>query len=641
MNINLHRRSARISSVVLFVLFACSFGQGAPTYRYHVDLNRVLKDRVQVILDCRDFAADVLIFRFPRAIPGTYEYSDYGRFIKKFQAYDDNGKALPVRKLDKNSYQIPAANNLTRITYWVDDTWDEAGGFWPMAGTNIDAGRNFVINSGGFFGYFDRQELRPVELQFRKPAALIGLSALPTSTVGAEEVLFHARNYHELIDSPIMFAEPDSVNFRVRNTAVTIGADHEISRELCARQIYASAAVSMTAIGNFLDSLPADHYAYLYYFKSDPALGRLLQARNLFIPRALFYFAKNGLPVAGALEHNNSSFYYMIDPGGGSLPGILHAQPEIVIHEFMHILTPLNLHSPFIGDFNYYQPVMSKHLWLYEGITEYFTHLIRVQGGLITPKEYLLSIMLNKIQQGEKFPFAKMSLTEMSSHVLEKKYQKQFQHVYDRGAVIGMLLDLEIIRLTDGRKTLRDVIVELIARYGAERCFDEARFIDEFVALVHPDLQQFFDKYIEGREPLPYQQVFDAVGLDYQTNIQEQRPKHPRRDNDIKTNPFALLNESIITKVGKKDFVGFQPGDKLARNVYWLYYMDELGNYLPEGTQINLPVRRNEQLITLPVTIAYTKAKTPYRLTIRKDRTPQQIRYFNIWLGLDKGIANE
>ena len=613
-------------------------GEALSTYRYEVDLTKVVKDRIKVNLDCSDFAAEQLIYHFPKIIPGTYMIANYGKYIKDFCAMDKNGNQLPVKKTGKNTYLISKASQLGKISYWVNDTWD-AKPFWgkpyPMEGTNIEEGENFVINAAGIFGYFQGEEKQPVEVKFTKPENLFGITVLPCEKIENKQVIYTAIDYHQLIDCPVMFAPVDTVGFNVRNTNVLIGTSHETESGQIAKQIYNYIKPSMEAVGTFLDTLPAENYAYIYYFSDEEKLGEIISSRRFIVLKLIGYLIKNGLPVGGALEHNNSSFYYMIDPGDVYFDQILEILGGISIHEFMHIITPLNLHSQHIGNFNYADPVMSKHLWLYEGTTEYFSMLIQVRGGIISPKDFIFKKMRNKIHRAEKFPNEKMSFTEMSANVLEKKYKKQYMQVYERGAVISMLLDIEIIRLTDGAKTLIDVVLELAGKYGVSQSFDEDAFIDEFVGLVHPDLKEFFDKYIEGREELPYRDIFNVVGVEYQKEVEERHPKHPVKDNKVKTHRVVMGNQRTIKKVGKKDFVGFRQGDKVSRNLFHDLYIDKYGNYIAESEIVEIPVSRDNKEILIPVKVEYMKGEIKHRLRILTDMTEQQERYYKIWLGID------
>jgi len=614
------------------------FAESGKIYNYDVDLTTVVNDRYQVILDCKDFAADNLIYQFPKIIPGTYRNADYGKYIKDFSAYDNQGKKLHVKKKGKNTYIISKAADLEKITYWVNDTWDakwKRDKVYPMAGTNIDAGRNFVINASGVFGYFEKEELNPVKLNIKKPEALFGLTVLDQNVTDAENVTYLAQDYHELVDSPIMFSEPDTFGFNVKNTRVLIGVAREYGDEKYAEKLYEHFGPAMEAVGAYLGSLPVDNYTFIFYFPDRRDLGKILLAKRFQGLKLIANILKNGLPMAGALEHNSSSFFYMFDLNEKFTEEVFKMTTEAGLHEFMHIVTPLTLHSQYVGDFDYARPIMSQHLWLYEGLTEYFAHLIMVQGGIITPQEFLFRNMRNKISRGEKFPNEKMSFTEMSKNALKGKHKKQYGQVYQRGAVIGMLLDIEIIRLTEGKKTLIDVVTELSQKYGKDKSFDEDSFLDEFVSLVHPDLKIFFNNYVDGRKELPYVETFKTVGLTFELKSETEYPKHYIRDNGVKRNKMGFGPYKIKKVNKKKDWVGFEKDDIVGSKLYWKLFYDENGNYIPAGTMVDLPVKRNGEDIILPVKVEYKKGEVTNRFRINSDATETQKKYFDLWLGIE------
>lgn len=609
---------------------------GAPTYKYRVNLNQIINDRFKVTLECQTFTAETLIYCFPRVIPGTYEISDYGRFIEEFAAYDSAGKTLPVKRLDRNRYAIIPANRLVKISYWVNDTWEEKNirkMVYPMAGTNIEAGRNFVWNNGGVFGFFQGHLTEPIEILVYCPDSLYAITALAARRTSPKTWRLKADSYYQLVDAPVMFMSPDTASFTVRNTRIMVGADHATENLMFAPELAGKLSQSVHAIANFLDTLPTNRYTFIYYFSDRSKLGKILTERHFVIPKILFEVLKNGIPVGGALEHVNSSFYYLPDLGEQYRQELLNqATDQIAIHEFMHTLTPLRLHSTIVGNTDFSGEKMSQHLWLYEGVTEYLAHLIRVQERIVSEKEFLYQIIPNKIRNGEKYPTPKIPFTEMSAKVLQKKYQKHYNQVYQRGAVMAMLLDLEIIRLTNGTKSLADVVWELVCRYGVERSFDEEQFIDEFVALVHPDLRQFFQKYVAGTEPLPYQTVLQNVGIEYIAEVKEPTPRHYLKDNDVKTSVGQVGNLTVITKVGKKDFVGFQVGDVVKANLFHELYLDSLGHYLPEGTTVQLPVMRADKEVELTFHIQYKTQTVRHRLQRLTQPSEKQIVYFRRWL---------
>ncbi len=620
-------------------------GIETPVYHYSVDLTRIVDDRFEVKLSCAEFASDKVIFYFPKIVPGTYQISDFGRYIKNFKAYDQLDKILPVAHPDCNTFIIEQSSRLSSISYWVDDTWDArpAGGGrhkpWPMSGTNTQASRSYIWNAGGVFGFFAGQLDVPVEIEVNLPENFYGVTALPQVKISNNTYLFKASNYRQLIDSPIMFTPPDTLSLTVKNTKILIGAAHESDSSHLVQRLQPSLSTAVEAVVTFLDTLPTDHYTFIYYFTDEHRLGGIVTQKHFVILKMLAYFIKNGLPVGGGLEHRQSSFYTLPDLGPNYFDRLCQLNSEIAIHEFMHIITPLGLHSELIGEIDFITPKMSKHLWLYEGVTEYFAQLIRVRSRLISPQDFLFKVMRSKIKSGERFPNEKMSFTEMSANVLKKKYQVQFLQVYQRGAAMAMLLDLEIIRLTNGKKCLADVILELARKYSPDNSFNEETFIDEFVDLVHPDLRQFFTKFVEGRAELPYADILKTVGIEYLPRLKERCPRHYVADNDVKRQLGIIDDFTQITHVGKRDFVGFKEGDIVNMNLYHQLYLDSLGNYIPEYSTVTLPVIRQKQTVYLPFKVKYIEKTTQYRLRFFPERTAEQRFYYHIWLDGRKPVG--
>ncbi|MDX2284155.1 MAG: hypothetical protein NW241_08335 [Bacteroidia bacterium] len=621
------------TSFLLIALLAAVQPVFAQSYRYQTDLASIREDRLEVTLLPPPLGTPEAVFHFPAVIPGTYATADYGRLVSDFRAEDAAGQPLAVVRAGNNSFRISGADRLARIRYRVDDSFDaglKQDPIFEPAGTNLEAGRNVVMNHAGFFGFFEGLEDLPVELEIRKPASLHGVSALAMLEQSPERQVFRAADYHQLIDCPILFAGADTLSFWVNNTRVEL-AVYSQTGEPYASRIYRELKASMDAIAAFLPELPVDRYAFLFYIADYREAGRMFTSPDPSLKDLLAFVRQLRGKGFGALEHGNSSVYFLPDFGVGGVEGLSVESmiKDVAIHEFMHIITPLGLHSQHIGDFDFVDPVMSRHLWLYEGITEYFAGLIQVQGGLMTPSRYVSDYMRDKVRAGDAFPEKKMSFAEMSAGVLEKKYHKHYNHVYDRGAVLGLLLDIEIIRLTNGQKTLREVVLALRDRYGAERAFDEAGFIREFVAEVHPDLQRWFDAYIEGRTDWDLAGGLLPLGVSYQASYTARLPRHPVRDNDVRMDMLGLS----VSKTGKKEWAGLQPGDRLLQADVDAALRDADGNWLPEGTQSSLRVTRKGKELRLPLEIRYETVKRTDGLEWLGAPSAEQARLRAVWLG--------
>jgi predicted metalloprotease with PDZ domain len=606
-------------------------------YIYSVDLNEVKNDRVFVRLHCPSLNQDTVIFHFPKTIPGTYKELDYGEMIESIEPKDKDGNLLPYEKIGKNIFQITQARDLTMIHYWIDDSWDHPKSMrriWAMGGTNIEENENFVINASGWFGFFDGLELVPIQLSLVQPNGMRSFTALPVESKFENTVVFNARDYHQLIDCPIMISKPDTATFMVANTKVFIETYYNGDESDIANLIKNEIQPSMEAVATFTDSLPVEEYHFIMYIRDGRGLMDTLQSKDIGIFKKVKTVIKNtSMFGMGALEHGNSSFYALTDFGDSSYTSMIK---RVALHEFMHIFTPLNLHSEYIGDFDYVNPRMSKHLWLYEGITEYFANLIQVQSGLMTPLEFFTEQMSRKIGRASKYPEKKIPFTEMSEHVFEKKYGRHYGQVYQRGAIIGLLLDIEIIRLTNGEKTLKDVILELSSRYGSNESFAEEDFFDEFTALVHPELRNWFADYVEGIVPLDVKGGLEIIGIDYSKKGKHIAPKNILTDFGSKSYRISFGKFKKIKKVGKKDPVGFKVEDQIDTDKLREEFYDENGFPVEEGTDVTLFVKRDNVMIELPYSMELEEKKYKHRLRIMNEQTKTQLLYYSIWMGNKK-----
>jgi len=476
---------------------------GQEKYVYTIDLKNVQDDRVKISLEVPTIKEKTAIFTMPSVIPGSYAKKDYGRFIVDFKAFDKQGQVLKTKRKGDNLIVIKNAKQLFKVEYWVDDTWDHDDYkkfvFQP-GGSNIEDGKNFSINNHAFFGYFEGYKMVPFELRFNKPADMFGATNLKRQVKDAENEVFFAPNYVYLVDNPMMYCVPDTTSFMVRNTQTYVSV-YSPNKVVSATKIAGYLKPLGKALGNFFGTLPVDQYHFLFYF-ADP---------NVALPDV------EGLSGFGALEHSYSSFYYLPEMDFEmALKGMIQ---DVSGHEFLHILTPLNIHSEQIEDFNFVKPDMSKHLWMYEGVTEYFANLVQVCDSIITEEEFQGKMREKIIRAAE---FKKVSFTKMSDKIIKNKYQEHYLDVYQKGALIGLALDLLLIDLSDGKYGIRELMLDLAKKYGPNKPFKDDDLIDEIVAMTYPEVRDFFNNYVVGKERIPYNVFFDIIGWQYQEEMKSE-----------------------------------------------------------------------------------------------------------------------
>src|SRR6218665_84239 len=122
---------------------------------------------------------------------------------------------------------------------------------------------------------------------------------------------------------------------------------------------------------------------------------------------------------------------------------------------FFHIVTPLTISSKEVKEFNFNETVLSKHLWLYEGSTEYYANHMQVWAGITTPEEFIRELE-SKIKYSRLYFIDTLPLAEMSRESAGK-WHEQYGNIYMKGALISACIDLYLMKLSGNQYTLRDL----------------------------------------------------------------------------------------------------------------------------------------------------------------------------------------
>ncbi len=564
-----------------------------------LDLVDIRDDKVQVVIDPDVFSLNETVFYLPRIVPGSYAIDDFGKFIDDFVAVDYKGNTMEFEKIDENSWFIPNAKKLDKVTYWVNDTYDmegEGGVFSPL-GTNISGGENFMLNLHGFVGYFKDHEEDDYILQIKRPESLIPGTALRTidskKTNGVVTDVFGVDRYFQVSDNPIMYSRPDTATAFVEGVELLFNV-HSPNKVTSAKKLMPGVEKMIRAQKNFLGEIDnTSKYAILLYLsdKTKPdALG------------------------TGALEHHTSTVVNL--PETMASEKMKEVMTDIVSHEFFHILTPLNVHSKEIHYFDYNKPEMSEHLWMYEGVTEYFANLFQVNQELISEENFYERIM-EKIRTSKRFDDT-MPFTIMSKNILQDEYKDSFYNVYQKGALIGMALDIRLRELSDGESGLLELMKRLSSKYGKNNPFEDEDLIGEIVDMTHPDIQDFFDTYVSGTTPIPYDDFFNKVGLKI-TQVEKETEyfkdgKMPYINAEIGSEELFFLKGIPYNSFLRE--LGVQGGDiiiSINGTKYGLPNVEDLfadSKGWEEGEKISMTVERNGNEITLSGKAFQPKMKT-------------------------------
>jgi predicted metalloprotease with PDZ domain len=194
-------------------------------------------------------------------------------------------------------------------------------------------------------------------------------------------------------------------------------------------------------------------------------------------------------------------------------------------------------------------------------MTEYSAGLVQAKYDLITKGDYL-RMLSQKIRMSRLFTDT-LPFTELSLGCLDT-YKSQYINVYQKGALIGMALDIKLRQLSGGKMGIQELLRELSKTYGKNQSFKDDELFDKITELTYPEIREFFRKYVEGKTPLPYGDIFSSVGVLYEPFANRKVVSFGGLDVkfDKEAGYWTVSDLSRVNKFGKQ--MGYEIGDQIV-----------------------------------------------------------------------------
>ncbi|MEQ9405808.1 MAG: hypothetical protein RIM99_19610 [Cyclobacteriaceae bacterium] len=592
-------------SIMLFTAFLCHDLLSQNTTRLSIRLDVNDRDRIEIKV-FPPLEKNSWKYVIPEIIPGTYMKINYERFYDKIYAFDNQGNKMKVKKKD-NVFLISGDHPLDHLSFTVEQTlgdskiWDNILGCAGTIFTEDSYLLNFQLVSGYFEGFADQ----PFTAEILKQKDLYGATSMESELRSSSKDIYKAENYARLIDQPILYAKADTTSFMVGDNRFRI-ALHAETGKVKAEMLKPRLTKIMHAIDTFSGFTSEEDYHFVFYYVNKDRL------KGLF---------KN-FGMGSALEHNYSSFYYFSE----SVYDTTFSNLDwIGSHEYFHTISPLSLHSEKIHHFNFETPDMSRHGWLYEGVTDYFSALLSAQHKLTNS---FTNNMRWAVQTAEKQKLR--SFTQSSQNIIKKNMFSwigkigQIGNFYERGKLVALGLDMEIYERSNRTMRLPDVVFKMKDDLNGSY-FSDDQFAALLVKYTYPEMQEFYDRYIEGEEIVPYEAYFEKLGWDYYPkgrklpgygsfNYWYDSEKKHYYVNWQKKNALKLKKGDIIQSVN-----GIEATPENAKETEFFRTM-----FYPEpGDQLTLNVLRSGKEMILSGEAKPQKLKFP-RIIVRKEFTPEQ-----------------
>lgn len=538
--------------------------------RYEITFDSATAARREILvrLSFRTQNSEPVLLSLPAWTPGAYEIANFARYVLRFQASGNPGE-LRWDKLDFDTWRVwPSGAGTVTVSFaYRADTLDNAMAwsrpdFALFNGTNV-----FLYPEGQPLDYRSEVTIRT------EPHWRIATGMNPAGTPRT----YRAENYHDLVDMPVFVGriELDSnliggIWYRLATypQAVFTGS----IRTTFWRQLSSMVPIMEQVFGE----IPWTDYTTLMIFDHQSRGG-------------------------SALEHQNShvGIYH---PGFIGSPFLA----SITAHEIFHAWNVKRLRPAELVPYDYSRPQPTTLLWVSEGITDYYADLAVIRSKVL-PEDAFYEITSEKIQSVQAA--APLALEDASLSTWIDPIDGSRYLYYPKGSLAGLVLDILIRDASDNRASLDSVLRDLYrATYKAGRGFSARDFWSAASrAAGGKPFDDFARRYIDGREPLPYGEVFPLGGFSFRADT----VRTPQL-GVFTVADSAGIRVSAVSPGSAAAEAGIEPGDYLVRvgdvsvtgtgfgEEFRVRYRD-----VAEGTPLTLVVRRAGRTRTITARLRF------------------------------------
>ena len=577
--------------VLLLISNVLLAGTGKPAVEFTLSMERPNTHYFHVSVRCSGFNGQYQEFRMPVWTPGYYLLMDYPKNVINFKATSPSGNILTLEKFAKNGWKI----NTGGFTDFIIE-YDVFAFARSVADSYLDEDQAFVSPTGIFIYPAGQKHLSP-------KVKIVPFSGWKKITTGLELLpnepgAYTASDFDILYDSPILIGNQEVIAFDVK------GVPHEFAGSFLGKvdrdALVSTLSKIIESSVSMMGDLPYKHYSFI-------VIG----------------------PGGGGLEHLNSQAI-TLSPGSLSTPASIKRLQSFLAHEYFHHYNVKRIRPIVLGPFDYDRENLTNMLWVSEGITVFYEAVVLYRAGLITQEEFLEHFRSN-ISRYENVPGRlHQSATESSYNTWLQFFSRNPNSsnttisYYDKGAALGLLLDLKIRHETKGKKSFDDVMRFLYSQYYKKenRGFTDAEFREACGKICGTDPTEIFE-YASTTKEIDYNKYLAYAGLEI--------------DNNPKPVPGALLGARIQDQNGQAvvssiefntpaynsslsiqdEIIAINETRVTARN------FNELLNGFKGGDKINITVSRGGRIKEIAIELAPRFEKS-FRISFTGNPTPEQ-----------------
>jgi predicted metalloprotease with PDZ domain len=568
---------------------------------YRVAMPQPTSHLFEVALQVSNWQATSLDLKMPVWTPGSYLVREYAKQGQDFSAEASNSKqSLPAKKLSKNHWQIKTENS-SEITIRYRVFANELS----VRTNHLDATHGY-FNGAALFFLIPGLERQAMHVEIVPPSEWQVSCTLPT--VPGKTNTYIAKDFDTLVDSPFEIGRQRIYDFEV------LGKPHQLAiwgeGNASPDKIIADTQKIIEVEANLFDGLPYEKYLFLLHLSA------------------------SGF---GGLEHKDScSLNY---PRLGFRAKDKYQRfMQLVAHEFFHLWNVKRIRPKALEQFDYEAENYTTSLWFSEGTTSYYDMLLPLRAKIYDSKIFLDNLG-KEITRYLNIPGRKVqSLSESSFDAWIKLYRRDSNSdnsqisYYLKGEMVSLLLDLLIRDRHNNQRSLDDVMRQMWQRFGKEEIgFTPEQLLEVIESVAQTDLSEFFQRYLDGTEELPFDRYLEPFGLHLQSitedetipylgiRVQSEHGKEIVKFSDIDS-PAAIA--------------GIDPDDELLAIDGIRVGAEQLSDRLKDyrvGDTVEVSVFHQDRLHNLAVKLA---APPPSRYEVVQIKNPneRQTQNFSAWL---------
>jgi predicted metalloprotease with PDZ domain len=525
--------------------------------------------------------------------PGSYLVREFSRHVERVQARDPSGRPLAVTKSRKNRWRVETGGAGSVVLSYRLYALDR------QARTNWVEESFALINGAPTFITLVERARRPHEVMLELPDGWArSLTSLPPAS-GGRAHHYLAPDYDTLVDSPIVAGNPAVHEFTVDGVPHALVNVGEAGVWDGARSVRDVRRI-VEAAREMWGAIPYEQYLFF----------------NILVGEG-----GDGIEHKGSTVLIASRWSTRTDSDYRDWLGL-------VAHEFFHAWNVKRLRPVELGPFDYENEVYTRSLWIAEGVTSYYAWLLVSRAGLATRDQTLAEITLS-IRALQNTPGRLVQPLELASFDAWIKHYRPDENspnvaisYYTKGAIVGLLLDAKIRRLTNGARSLDDMMREAYRRYSGERGYTPAQFRAVANSVAGSDLGDFFQRALESTQELDYTEMLDWYGLRFSPPDSSHKAWLGLATGG---NDGRLMVTRLVRSTPAYG-TGVAPGDELIAIDSFRVTAEELDERLSRyqpGDSITLTVARRESLHRYRVALG-SEPPDRWSLEVRPDATAEQ-----------------